>query len=82
MKIFQSFILLLFTNYCLAQCLCGNYVGTHCSSRSNDGSNLLYGSCEEDALYHCSSINGIPEVKAYCTECQTGDKKGTDRCAL
>ncbi len=53
MKIFYTFILLILINYCLADCKCGKYIGTYCTSRATDGSNLLYGECEEDALYNC-----------------------------
>ncbi|MFF1411210.1 hypothetical protein ACFVX6_15685 [Streptomyces sp. NPDC058289] len=62
------------------QLRCGDYPGNFYYLRATDGSGFLIGTPEEDALYHCATAGGIPEIKKYCTEGRLNDKKGQDFC--
>lgn len=59
---------------------CGKYLGTFCSLRAKDGTDLLHGDCERDTVYSCFEMYGRAEAKYYCTNCQGGGDIGKDRC--
>lgn len=63
-------------------CVCGDYIGTFCSDRAVDGSNLLKGECEQGVLYRCAKAHGEAEMAVDCSECRHANEQGADRCGL
>jgi hypothetical protein len=77
---FVFVFLLVFVSELDCQCICGEYMGSHCGDRSKNG--ILKGNCDEEIMYVCHSANFTAQEKGYCSYCTHGVKVGVDFCSV